>query len=47
MVTVIDYTEQEKAKDKLITTTQQLRELASHLQDIREEERTNITRNTR
>jgi PAS domain S-box-containing protein len=44
MAIVIDHTEQEKAKDELIATTQQLRELASHLQDIREEERTYIAR---
>jgi len=44
MAIVVDHTEQEKAKDKLIATTQQLRELASHLQNIREEERTTIAR---
>jgi len=44
MAIVIDRTEQEEARDRLIDTTQQLRELASHLQDIREEERTNIAR---
>jgi PAS domain S-box-containing protein len=44
MAIVVDRTEQEKAKDELIATTQQLRELASHLQDIREEERTYIAR---
>jgi signal transduction histidine kinase len=41
---LIDRTEQEQAKDELIATTEQLRQLASHLQNIREEERTNIAR---
>jgi PAS domain S-box-containing protein len=41
---LIDKTEQEQAKDELIATTEQLRQLASHLQNIREEERTNIAR---
>ncbi len=44
MAIVVDRTEQEKAKDELIATTQQLRELTSHLQNIREEERTYIAR---
>ncbi|MDQ6814881.1 MAG: PAS domain S-box protein, partial [Bacteroidota bacterium] len=39
-----DLTEQEKVKDHLIATTQQLRELASHLQNIREDERTSMAR---
>jgi len=44
MAIIMDRTEQEKAKDELIATTRQLRELASHLQAIREEERTYIAR---
>jgi PAS domain S-box-containing protein len=44
MIVVLDRTEQEKAKDELVATTQNLRELAAHLQNIREEERLNIAR---
>lgn len=39
-----DITEQEKAKDDLEQTNIQLRELASHLQNIREEERASMAR---
>ncbi|MDB5222469.1 MAG: domain S-box protein [Chitinophagaceae bacterium] len=39
-----DITEQEKAKEDLEQTNMQLRELASHLQNIREEERTSMAR---
>ncbi|GEO11181.1 PAS domain S-box protein [Segetibacter aerophilus] len=41
---LIDRTEQENIKDNLITTTKELRELASHLQNVREDERTNMAR---
>ncbi|MDB5249229.1 MAG: domain S-box protein [Segetibacter sp.] len=39
-----DITEQKKAQEDLIQMNDQLRELASHLQNIREEERTNMAR---
>jgi PAS domain S-box-containing protein len=39
-----DITEQKKAQEDLIQINNQLRELASHLQNIREEERTNMAR---
>ena len=41
---LIDKTDQEKAKDDLIAKTKQLRELAAHLQSIRENERKRIAR---
>jgi PAS domain S-box-containing protein len=42
--TANDITEQRKAQDELIQMNNQLRELTSHLQNIREEERTHIAR---
>lgn len=41
---LIDRTEQKRVQEELIVSTEQLRELASHLQNIREEERTGIAR---
>ncbi len=42
--TVQDITEQKKAEEELIKSREQLRELCSHLENIREEERTRIAR---
>jgi signal transduction histidine kinase len=41
---MIDITEKKKAEDVLSERTEQLRELSSHLQNIREDERMNIAR---
>ncbi|WP_309641129.1 PAS domain S-box protein [Flavobacterium sp.] len=41
---LIDKTEQEKAKDDLIAKSEELSQLASHLQNIREDERKRIAR---
>jgi signal transduction histidine kinase len=41
---VNDITEKQKAERKLKESHQELRDLASHLQDIREEERASIAR---
>lgn len=42
--TAIDITEQKRAEEQLITFTEQMRALATHLQNIREEERASIAR---
>lgn len=44
LVLLVDRTEQAATENALVESTQQLRELTSHLQSVREEERTNIAR---
>ncbi|WP_018616242.1 PAS domain S-box protein [Segetibacter koreensis] len=44
LVTANDITEQKKSQEELLQMNKQLRELASHLQNIREEERTKMAR---
>ncbi|WP_207494979.1 PAS domain S-box protein [Aridibaculum aurantiacum] len=44
LATIVDLTEQELAKQELLDTTRQLRQLASHIEQVREEERTHIAR---